>query len=60
MITIPREAATEITECVEDAIGHALDELRRDGVLISGETAWKIVSAFAEAKELEFAKADAL
>ena len=50
MITVSREFATELNECVEDVIEYTIREYAEQGQLISGETAWKIISSYAEAK----------
>jgi hypothetical protein len=54
-ITISREFATELTEVIEDAVEYACQESAKNGEYVSGETCWKIISAFAMAKEAEFA-----
>ena len=50
MVTISKEAATELNELIEDTVEHFCREMAHNGELISGETAYKMVSAFAEAK----------
>ena len=54
MVTVNREAAQELNELIEDAIEYWCREQAENGALVSGETAWKIVSAYATAKELQF------
>ena len=54
MVTITRETATELTEMIEDAVEYICREASQRGELISGETAWKIVTAYAMAKEAVF------
>ena len=49
-VTVSREFAQELNECVEDAIEYTIREYAEQGELISGETAWKIISCYAEAK----------
>ena len=50
MITVSREFVTELNECVEDVIEYTIREYAERGELISGETAWKIITCYAEAK----------
>ena len=52
-VTVSREFATELNECVEDVIEYTINEYAAQGELISGETAWKIISCYAEAKIAE-------
>ena len=54
MVTVDREAVTELNELIEDAIEYWCSEQAAQGALVSGETAWKLVSAYAIAKELQF------
>ena len=53
MITISREAATELKELIEDTIEHFCDESYKNGEIISGETAYKILECLAQAKQAE-------
>ena len=55
MITVQREDSTELRELLEDMVEHWCRECAHSGNLYAGETAWKIVSAIAEAKEAQFA-----
>ena len=50
MITINKADATELTEVIEDSVEYWVREMCNNGALVSGETAYKIVAAFAEAK----------
>ena len=52
-VTVSREFATELNECVEDVIEYTINEYANNGEFISGETAWKIISCYAEAKIAE-------
>ena len=54
MVTISREAATELNETIEDMVEYWCRECAHSGELVSGETAWKLVAAFAEAKVAQF------
>ncbi len=54
-VTISREFATELTEVIEDAVEYACQQSAANGEYVSGETCWKIIAAFAMAKEAEFA-----
>ena len=54
MVTVDRAAAHELNGLVEDAIAYWCAEQAAQGTLVSGETAWKLVSAYATAKELQF------
>ncbi len=53
-ITISHEFVNEIQMVVEDAIEFTIREFAKDGELISGESAWKILEALAVAKQAEF------
>tara|TARA_Y100001973_G_scaffold43927_1_gene65459 strand:+ start:368 stop:553 length:186 start_codon:yes stop_codon:yes gene_type:complete len=53
-ITINRESARELTDMIEDSIEYWCQSMLESGELVSGETAYKIISAFAQAKEEEF------
>ena len=54
MTKVSREAHDNIVGAVEDALCYALEEARKEGELISGETGWNIVLCRATAKVLEF------
>ena len=54
MVTVNREAATELNELIEDAIEYWCREQAENGTPVAGETAWKLVSAYAITKELQF------
>ena len=53
MITINKADETELTEVIEDSVEYWVREMCNNGALVSGETAWKVVAAFAEAKIAE-------
>ena len=56
MTTVDREYVAELTEMIEDVVQYAANDLaKQHSQLVSGETIWKIVSAYAETKEAEFA-----
>ena len=50
MITINKADATELTEVIEDSVEYWVREMCQSGNLVSGETAYKLIAAFAEAK----------
>ena len=54
MATITRDQHDLIVETIEDSIEYAVHALCSNGELISGQTAWKVASALAEAKLAEF------
>ena len=54
-VTISRESVTELRELLEDTVEYWVREQCESGELVSGETAWKAVSALATAKEAQFA-----
>ena len=53
-VTISREFATELNEMIEDAVEYVIREYASQGELVSGETAYKVVAAYAEAKVAQF------
>ena len=55
-VTVDREYVAELTEMIEDIVEYAANDLaKQHSQLVSGETIWKIVSAYAMTKEAEFA-----
>ncbi len=54
MITISRESASELNSLLEDTVEYFVTEAQQSGELISGETAWKLIAAYAATKEAEF------
>ena len=54
MINISTQQATEITSTIEDTVSYLAQSFAEDGEFISGETIYKIISAFATTKEAEF------
>ncbi len=55
MVTVDRSAAQELNGLIEDMVEHWCAEQASQGTLVSGETAWKLISAYATAKELQMA-----
>ena len=53
-ITISPEFVSELREVIEDSVEYTIREFVSNGELISGETAWVIIGALAEAKVAEF------
>ena len=53
-ITISHEFVNEIQMVVEDAIEFTIREFAKEGELISGESAWKVLEALAVAKQAQF------
>ena len=54
MISIPPQVSSEITNTIEDTVAYLAQSFAEDGEFISGETIYKIISAFATTKEAEF------
>ena len=55
MITLNKETHDELIELIEDSVEYWVNEAMKNGELVSGETAWKIISTLAITKEVEFA-----
>ena len=55
MVTITRETASELTDMIEDSIQYWCEQCAENGELVSGETAYKVLSAWSEAKLAQFA-----
>ena len=53
-ITISHEFVDELQMVVEDAIEYTIREFAKEGELISGESAWKVLEALAVAKQAQF------
>ena len=53
-ITLSHEFVDELQMVVEDAIEYTIREFAKDGELISGESAYKVLEALAVAKQAEF------
>ncbi len=53
-ITLSHEFVDELQMVVEDAIEYTIREFAKDGELISGESAWKVLEALAVAKQAQF------
>ena len=55
-ITLPRDFVSDSTDVLEDTVQYFCSELAKDyGIMVSGETMWKLVQAYASAKEAQFA-----
>ena len=54
MVTIPRESAQELNNLLEDLLEYWCQQQAEYGTLVSGETGWKLVSAYAQAHEAQF------
>ena len=54
MIKVSYQASTELKETLEDMVEYWCNEMRKEGELISGETAWKMIGCIAAAKEAQF------
>ena len=52
-ITLSHEFVDELQMVVEDAIEYTIREFAKDGELISGESAWKVLEALAVAKQAQ-------
>ena len=57
MTTVDKSAAHELNGLVEDIVAHWCAEQAAQGNLVAGQTAWKLVSAYAYCKELQMAGA---
>ena len=53
-ITLSHEFVDELQMVVEDAIAFTIREFAKDGELISGESAWKVLECLAVAKQAQF------
>ncbi len=53
-ITLSHEFVDELQMVVEDAIEFTIREFAKNGELVSGETAYKVLEALAVAKQAEF------
>ena len=53
-ITLSHEFVDELQMVVEDAIEYTIAQFAKDGELVSGETAWKVLEALAVAKQAQF------
>ena len=54
MVSVSYQASTELKELIEDTVEYWIDECRKNGELIAGETAWKMIECMAVAKEAQF------
>ena len=55
MVTVDKTAAQELNGLIEDIVAHWCTEQAAQGNLVAGQTAWKLVSAYAYCKELQMA-----
>ena len=53
-VTLSHEFVDELQMVVEDAIEFTIREFAKNGELVSGETAYKVLEALAVAKQAEF------
>ena len=53
MMTLNRETVNEFNEMLEDVVEYMCEEYSHE--LISGETLYKVMECFAQAKQAEFA-----
>ena len=54
-ITISQEFSTELRELIEDSVEYICSEYAKNGELVSGETAYKMIECIALAKQAQFA-----
>ena len=54
MTTITQDQSTEITAMLEDTVQYLCQDMFESGTPVSGETVWKVVAAYAEAKGAQF------
>ncbi len=55
MVTVSQEFSTDLRETIEDMVEYCIGEAFKNGELVSGETAWKMIECLALAKQAEFA-----
>ena len=55
MVSVSYQASTELRELIEDTVEYWCDEARKNGELVAGETAWKMIECMAVAKQAEMA-----
>ena len=55
MITLNKETHDELIELIEDSVEYWVNEAMKNGELVSGESAYKVIAAFALTKQAEFA-----
>ena len=54
MVTISRDSASKLTRMLDDVVEYWVKEtIHREGTLVSGETAWKIINSYSLAKEAQ-------
>jgi len=54
MIQITRNQGDTITSTLEDTVSFLCEELAQQGELISGQTVYKVIHAYAECKLMEY------
>ena len=54
MTTITRDQSATITEMLDDTVEYLCQDMFEQGTPMSGETVWKVVAAWAEAKGTQF------
>ena len=54
-ITLNRDTVNEFTDLLEDAVEYICTESYKNGELVSGETFYKVMECFAQAKQAEMA-----
>ena len=54
MTTITQDQSDTITQTIEDTVEYLCQDMFESGTPMSGETVWKVVAAFAEAKSAQF------
>ena len=55
MVQVSFQASTELKETLEDMVEYWCEQQRKEGELIAGETAWKMIECIANAKQAQFA-----
>ena len=53
MVTLNRETVKEFTELLEDAVEYICTQSYKEGELVSGQSLYKVMECFAEAKQAE-------
>ena len=55
-VTVSYQAATELRETIEDTIEYWCRECQKNGELVAGETAWKMLECLAVAKQEQMSR----
>ena len=53
MVTVDRAAVSDLNSLVEDMVAYWCSTQAEEGKLVAGQTAWKLIAAYALAKELQ-------